>query len=172
MREFNKVGAFVAVIVLGLTGCGSGRAERPVRSVADGRASPSPALANPEAVAACRAANDAMPRIGGTVVGAFNSTLGSSLARRDRHWAALATLAGMPTFALPTDQALTRAKPDTPVVVCYIDGSFDIPTPPGAVVPDRSMMVVLDGVTYQIDNGPSRAEGRAPEFLVEDPDHG
>jgi hypothetical protein len=89
-------------------------------------------------------------RISARVVAAYDTTIAAAYAWRDELVNDTAETAGVGDpdnkFAtnLPVDD-LARTDPEAPVALCYVDGNFQNPRPPGASVLDRSTFIVAEG---------------------------
>jgi hypothetical protein len=150
----RKASRFAAICVgLGsmLASCGDGDGSVAIDSSA--AQEPSTTSADPAAVERCEARRIAVgPDL--HLVGAFSTDVGTL-----RHWRSDRLIEGE---GLPSGLA---HKPDVdPVVVCFIDGTFETPGPPGHPVPDRAVFYV-DETGY----GEPVLFGSSSELAVERP---
>lgn len=120
----------------------------PERFATDDTVDPS----DPDALQRCEQAvsEPEYERISARVVAAYDTTIAAAYAWRDELVNNTAETAGVGDpdnkFAtnLPVDD-LARTDPEAPVALCYVDGNFQNPGPPGASVLDRSAFIVAEG---------------------------
>jgi hypothetical protein len=102
------------------------------------------------------------PNVQGKVAAAYETTVEAAISLRDRLYRQSAEEVGMVPPSLPTADELGLA-PTASATLCYVDGRFRDPVPPGQPTGDRSIVLLTSDRAVVLGGGLSTSwKGLAP----------